>query len=137
MVKNTFVLMTITCPIVLAITQKTKQNIQTMFILVLILKKILVWKALYNRAMPKSYFRLYKLVAVNKDIYINECLQSKLLPFIHKHHGDFNYLFQIQPEYIILMRSWHRWRKMYTEKASTPQNAPQARPNENFCTKIL
>ena len=30
---------------------------------------------------------------VNTDIYINECLQPNFLPFINKHHGDFNYLF--------------------------------------------
>jgi hypothetical protein len=34
-----------------------------------------------------------KSLAVNTEIYINERLQPRLLPFIHKHHGDFNYLF--------------------------------------------
>ena len=56
-------------------------------------KNILMWIAISNRGMSKPYFCLSKSVAVNSNIYINECLQPKLLPFIHKHHGDFNYIF--------------------------------------------
>jgi hypothetical protein len=32
-------------------------------------------------------------LAVNTKIYINECLQPRLLPFIHKHHSDLNFQF--------------------------------------------
>ena len=32
-------------------------------------------------------------MAVNTDIYIKECLQPRLLPFIHKHHSDLNFQF--------------------------------------------
>ena len=43
--------------------------------------------------MPIPYYRSSKSLAVNTDIYINECLQPRLLPFIYKHHGDFNFQF--------------------------------------------
>jgi len=56
-------------------------------------QKILMWLAISNRGMSIPYFRPSKSVAINTEIYINECLQPRLLPFIHKHHGDFNYLF--------------------------------------------
>ena len=54
-------------------------------------KKIFMWITISNRSMSKPYFHPSKLVAGNTDIYVNECFQSKLLPFIKKHHGDFNY----------------------------------------------
>ena len=38
-----------------------------------------MWIGISDRGMSKSYFGLSKPVAVNTDIYINECLQPKLL----------------------------------------------------------
>jgi hypothetical protein len=69
-----------------AIAQRTNQNYQTMLAL---LKKIIILKktnveALSNRGIRLPYFRPSKSVAVNTEIYINECLQPRLLPFIHK-----------------------------------------------------
>ena len=52
-----------------------------------------MWIAIYNRGRSKTLFRPIKSVAINSNIYINECLSPRLLPFIHKHHSDFNYLF--------------------------------------------
>ena len=52
-----------------------------------------MWIAISDRGMSKPYSILSKPVAVNTDISIKECLQPKLLPFIHKHHRDVNYLF--------------------------------------------
>ena len=38
-------------------------------------------------------FRPMKSGAINPNIFIsNECLQTRVLPFIHKHHSDFNYI---------------------------------------------
>ena len=54
-------------------------------------KNKLMWEAISNRGMPIPYFSPSKSVAVNTEIYINECLQPRLLPFIHKHHSDFNF----------------------------------------------
>jgi hypothetical protein len=39
------------------------------------------------------YFRPSKSLAVNTEVYINECLQPRLLPFIHKHHRDIGFQF--------------------------------------------
>ena len=43
--------------------------------------------------MPILYFRPSKSVALKTEFYINECLQPRLLPFINKHHSDFNFQF--------------------------------------------
>ena len=75
-------------------------------------------------------------MAVNTDIYINECLQSKLLPFIHKHHGDFNYLFWPDlagAHYSNGTVEWMEENVYFVEKASNPPNVSQARPIENLC----
>ena len=56
-------------------------------------KKLLMWIAISDRAMSEPLFCTSKAVAINSSIYINECLEKRLLPFIHKYHGDFNYLF--------------------------------------------
>ena len=56
-------------------------------------KKKPVWVAISNRGMPIPYFCPSKSVAINIEIYINECLQPRLLPFIHKHHSDLNFQF--------------------------------------------
>ncbi len=56
-------------------------------------KKKLMWEAISNRGMPIPYFRPSKSVAINTEIYINECLQPGLSPFIHKHHSDISFQF--------------------------------------------
>jgi hypothetical protein len=83
-----------TFPIVRAITQKTNKIYQTMLALLkLITLKNTNVVSLSSRGMPIPCFRPSKSVAVNIEVYINEYLQPRLLPFIHKHHSDFNFQF--------------------------------------------
>ena len=56
-------------------------------------KNKLMWLAISNQGMPIPYFCPSKSVAINIEIYINECLQPRLLPFIHKHLSDLNFQF--------------------------------------------
>ena len=70
-------------------------------------------------------------MAINTEIYINECLQARLLPFIHIHHGDFNYLFW--PDLVRAHSSKESMAWMNENvKMSNPPNVPQARPIENL-----
>ena len=55
--------------------------------------KAMVWVAICNRGISKPLFRPLKSEAVDSDIYINECLEKRLLPFIREHHPDSNYIF--------------------------------------------
>ena len=49
--------------------------------------------AVFDCGMSEPLFRTFKAVAINTSIYINECLEKRLLLFIHKYNGNFNYLF--------------------------------------------
>ena len=43
--------------------------------------------------ISKPLIRPSKSEAIDSDIYINEYLAKRLLPFIHEHHPEFNYIF--------------------------------------------
>jgi hypothetical protein len=84
--------------------------------------------------MPIPYFRPSKSGAVNTDIYINECLQPRLLPFIHKHHSGFNFQFvhdlagdHFSIGTIALMKE----ALPFVNNTTNHQNVQQARPIEN------
>ena len=71
--------------------------------------KVLVWIAISARGMSKPLIRPSKLKAIKSDIYINECLEKRLLPFIHEYHQDHNYM--IWPDlasahYSVAMVGW-------------------------------
>ena len=54
---------------------------------------VMVWVATSNRGISKPLFRPSNSEAVKSDIYIKECLEKQLLPFIHVHQPDSNYIF--------------------------------------------
>ncbi|XP_065643078.1 uncharacterized protein LOC136074667 [Hydra vulgaris] len=98
-------------------------------------KKLLMWIAISDRGMSEPLFRTSKAVAINSSIYINECLEKRLLPFIHKYLGDFNYLFWpdlASSHYSKDSLNWMDQYVYYVDKESNPPNVPQARPIENF-----
>ncbi|XP_065668139.1 uncharacterized protein LOC136088367 [Hydra vulgaris] len=98
-------------------------------------KTLLMWIAISDRGMSEPLFRTSKAVAINSSIYINGCLEKRLLPFIHKYHGDFNYLFWpdlASSHYSKESLNWMNQYVYYVDKESNPPNVPQARPIENF-----
>lgn len=98
-------------------------------------KKVLVWIAISDRGMSKPLFRPSTSVAIKSSIYIEECLEQRLLPFIHKHHADFNYVFwpDLAPaHYSGDTIAWMDKHVHYVAKDINPPNVPQARPIENF-----
>ena len=98
-------------------------------------RKILMWITISNRGISKPYFRLSKSVAVNSNIYITECLQPKLLPFIHKHQSNLNYFFWpdlVEAYYSNETVAWMEENVHFVEKFSNSPNVPQARSIENL-----
>jgi transposase len=94
-------------------------------------KKLLMWIAISERGISKPLFRTSKSVAINSSIYISECLEARLLPFIHKYHGDFNYLFWpdlASSHYSKESVAWMNEYVNYVDKESNPPNVPQAKP---------
>ena len=86
--------------------------------------KKLMGVAVYDRGMSEPLFRTSEAVAINTSIYINQCLEKRLLPFIHKYNGD--------------LASSHYskldGRVNYVDKKSNPPNVPQAQPNDQLKT---
>jgi len=85
--------------------------------------------------MPIPYFSPSKSVAVNTEIYIKECLQQRLLPFIHKHHSDISFQFvhdltgfHLSMETIAKMKE----NLPFFDNTAIHLNVPQARPKENL-----
>jgi hypothetical protein len=96
--------------------------------------KILVWLALSERGISKPIIRPSKSEAINTEIYL-KILEKNLLPFIHKHHPDFNYIFWPDlagAHYSNVTVAWMEQNVNYVVKAINPPNVPQARPIENF-----
>ena len=94
-----------------------------------------MWLAISNRGMSIPYFRPSKSVAINTEISINECLQPRLLPFIHKHHGNFNYLFWpdlARAHYSKESVAWMNENVYFVDETINPPNVQQARPIENL-----
>ena len=50
---------------------------------------VMVWKTISNRGISKPLIRPPKSEAINSDTYISECLEQRLLPFIHVHHSNY------------------------------------------------
>ena len=54
--------------------------------------KVIVWVTISDR-ISKPSFRPSKSEAVHLNIYINEYLEKRLLPFIREHHPYSNFIF--------------------------------------------
>ena len=93
-------------------------------------QKLLMWIAVSDRDMSEPLFCTSTAVAINTSICINECLEKRY-PFIHKYHGDFNYLFWpdlASSHYPKGSLNWMDKYVSYVDKESNPPNLPQARP---------
>ena len=82
-----------------------------------------------------TFFSLFKSLAVNTEIYINECLQPRLLPFIHNHQSDLNFQFVhdlagalSSKETIALMKE----NLPFGNNTTNHQNVPQDKLIENL-----
>ena len=98
-------------------------------------KKILVWIAISERGISVPLFRPSTSVAISSDVYINEFLEQRLIPFIEKHHNDLNYIFW--PDLASAHRSkvaisWMSQNINYVSVDMNPPNVPKSRPIEDF-----
>ena len=85
--------------------------------------------------MPIPYFSPSKSVAGKTGIYIKECLQPRLLPFIHKHLSDISFQFvhdltgfHLSIEIIAKMKE----NIPFFDNTAIHLNVLQARPKENL-----
>lgn len=97
--------------------------------------KVLVWVALSEEGVSDLFFAPSR-GAMNGEMYREECLERRLIPFLQEHHADGDYVFW--PD----LASCHYARATldlleandipYVPKESNPPNVPQLRPVEHF-----
>ena len=85
--------------------------------------------------MSIPYIRPSKSLTVNTEFFITECLQPRLLPFIHNHQSDLNFQFVhdlagalSSKETIALMKE----NLPFGNNTTNHQNVPQDRLIENL-----
>ena len=98
-------------------------------------KKLLVWIAISEKGLSQSYIAPSG-IAINSEVYINECIQSKLVAYINKYFKNDEYVFW--PD----LASSHYSKKAleaykelnikFVPKEQNPPNCPQLRPIEDF-----
>jgi hypothetical protein len=97
-------------------------------------KKYLVWQAIDSNGNTSDPF--ISDGTINSEIYLNECLKKKLLPFIKKYHPNAKILFWSDlstVHYANIVLEWLNNEKIeYVAKKENPPNVPQARPIEHF-----
>jgi hypothetical protein len=74
--------------------------------------------------------------AIDQNIYTNQCLKARLLPFIKKYHSDNNYIFwpdlasshyaETSLDFMLENSIQH------VDKHDNPANLPEVRPIEDF-----
>lgn len=98
-------------------------------------KKLLVWVAISPRGISKCFIAPSGL-AVNKDVYMDECIDKRLIPFIEKYHSDGNYVFWpdlASAHYASAVNAHLTAMEVnFVQKADNPPSVPELRPIENF-----
>ena len=97
--------------------------------------KVLVWLAISTKGVSKIFIRPSGM-AVNQEVYLNECIIKRLVPFINQHHKDDNYVFWpdlASSHYAKSVTDWLEQNNIpFVPKAMNPANVPEARPIEDY-----
>ena len=75
-------------------------------------------------------------LAINKEVYLRECIIKHLIPFIKHYHSDCNYVFWpdlATSHYTLNVQDELRRQNVnFVEKKDNPANVPEAWPIEDF-----
>ncbi|KAL4490736.1 hypothetical protein ABPG72_021790 [Tetrahymena utriculariae] len=97
--------------------------------------KILVWICFSNEGLSQPYF-IESGLAINQQIYLKECIQKRLLPFLQKYHSDGNYVFWpdlASSHYANSVTKFLNEKQIqFVQKQENPANVPECRPIEDF-----
>lgn len=101
--------------------------------------KLMVWIAISPKGVSKPYFKPSKL-AINQEVYLNECIKKRLIPFISKYHADSQYVFwpdKASSHYAKTVTDYLDANNIqYIPKDLNPANLPESRPIEDFWAKL-
>jgi len=101
--------------------------------------KLLVWIAISNKGCSDVFF-LPKNGSINSEIYTNECILKRLLPFLKNHYPNEDYIFwpdlatSHYSKYTVQFFIQHKIK--FIEKQINPPNVPQLRPIEKFWSSL-
>lgn len=95
-------------------------------------KKFLVWQAICSCGERSQSF--VTSGSINSDIYIKECLQKRLLPFISKHNVScFFWPDLASCHYSKAAKKWYEEREVdLVPREANPPNCPELRPVERY-----
>lgn len=97
--------------------------------------KLMLWMAVSPAGIAKP-FVVPSGLAVNKEVYVKECLQSRLLPFIRDNHSPNSYLFwpdKASSHYAKTTQEFLTTNNVpYVQRDDNPTNLPQCRPIEDM-----
>lgn len=98
-------------------------------------EKVLVYVAISPRGISKPLFFKSGL-AINAEVYKNECLSKSLIPFLRSHHSDKKFVFWpdlASAHYAKTVQEYlHKKKVNYVPKSINPANVPKVRPIEDF-----
>lgn len=97
--------------------------------------KILVWAAISNKGISRLYYR-ESGYAINADVYKDECIVKRLIPFIEKNHSEHPYVFwpdMAACHYAPVVREALEAKNViYVPKIKNVPATPEVRCIENF-----
>lgn len=101
--------------------------------------KVMIWMAISAKGFSDVYVHKSKQ-AVSTNIYLNECINKRLLPFIEKHHPNGNFLFWpdlASAHYSNAVQKCLKEKSIpFVLRRDNPPNVPQARPIETIWTQL-
>ena len=95
----------------------------------------MIWLAISERGHSDNFVKPAGL-GINSQVYIDECIRARLVPFINQLHKDEEILFWpdlASSHYSTATRAWYKELGIHVvPKEMNPPNVPQLRPIENF-----
>jgi hypothetical protein len=97
--------------------------------------KVLVWIAFSSEGVSQPLF-FQSGQAINQYVYLKQCIQKRLVPFINAYHSGSSYVFWpdlASSHYAKTVIEYLNKQKInFVAKAENPANVPEARPIEDF-----
>lgn len=95
-------------------------------------KKFLVWQAICSCGDKSKFF--ITTGTINSNIYIKECLQKRLLPFMRQHRGSFFFWPDLAScHYSKATIEWYEANNIqFVPREANPPNCPELRPIERY-----
>lgn len=95
-------------------------------------KQYMVWQAICTCGLRSSFFVTQG--TINSKVYIDECLEKRLLPFIRAHEGTVIFWPDLATShYSKATMEWYASKKInFVPKIANPPNCPELRPIERY-----